>query len=44
MKLFMTLMVCAVCLTACQTTQDTPEGLTSCVSTGAAGTTNVICP
>jgi hypothetical protein len=44
MKLVLALVVCGGLLAACQTNQSSSGGLSSCTSTGAGGTTDVICP
>jgi len=45
MKTALVLIVCALALAACQSNQSSGGGgLSKCVSTGAGGTTDVICP
>lgn len=44
MKTALALVVCALALAACQGSPSTSGGLSKCQSTGAGGTTDVICP
>ncbi|WP_256434804.1 hypothetical protein [Kaistia sp. 32K] len=44
MKLVLALVVFAGVLAGCQTNQSNSGGLSGCTSTGAGGTTDVICP
>jgi predicted small secreted protein len=44
MKLVLALFVCASVLAGCQTNQGSGSMSSGCQSTGAGGTTDVICP
>ena len=44
MKLVLIIFACASILSACQSSQSSSGGLSSCKSIGAGGTTDVICP
>lgn len=44
MKTAFALVLCALALAACQSSQSSTGGLSTCQSTGAGGTTDVICP
>ena len=44
MRIIWVIIACVTVLTACQSSQSGSGGLSNCVSTGAGGTTDVICP